>query len=186
MWDAEKNTPERNNQLHQQAVQLAARLDQYGVHAEYESPTGIWWVTKDELHPENVGKQLHSVYHEGGIAGDNPTLKQNEVLAVLEKGEAVLDEQKEKGLFRLIDFATSLSDAFSALIDSTGYDRVFGGAQDSISEVGALAPISNSSNSVQFGDVYIYGANDETVKKHQEINRKFTNEVLKNLNIKSR
>lgn len=66
MWDAEKNTPERNNQLHQQAVQLAARLDQYGVHAEYESPTGIWWVTKDELHPENVGKQLHSVYHEGG------------------------------------------------------------------------------------------------------------------------
>lgn len=186
MWDAEKNTAERNNQLHQQAVQLAARLDQYGVHAEFESPTGIWWVTKDELHPENVGKQLHSVYHEGGIAGDNPTLKQNEVLAVLEKGEAVLDEQKEKGLFRLIDFATSLSDAFSALIDSTGYDRVFGGAQDGISEVGALAPISNSSNSVQFGDVYIYGANDETVKKHQEINRKFTNEVLKNLNIKSR
>lgn len=186
MWDAEKNTPERNNQLHQQAVQLAARLDQYGVHAEYEPPTGIWWVTKDELHPENVGKQLHSVYHEGGIAGDNPTLKQNEVLAVLEKGEAVLDKQKEKGLFRLIDFATSLSDAFSVLIDSTGYDRVFGGAQDSISEVGALAPISNSSNSVQFGDVYIYGANDETVKKHQEINRKFTNEVLKNLNIKSR
>ena len=63
---------------------------------------------------------------------------------------------------------------------------MFGGAQDSISEVGALTPISNSSNSVQFGDVYIYGANDETVKKHQEINRKFTNEVLKNLNIKSR
>lgn len=186
MWDAEKNTPERNNQLHQQAVQLAARLDQYGVHAEYESPTGIWWVTKDELHPENVGKQLHSVYHEGGIAGDNPTLKQNEVLAVLEKGEAVLDEQKEKGLFRLIDFATSLSDAFSSLIDSTGYDRVFSGSTDNTPRAGDLVPINSSSNSVQFGDVYIYGANDETVKKHQEINRKFTNEVLKNLNIKSR
>lgn len=186
MWDAENNSQERNDQLHEQAAQLAARLDQYGVHAEFESPTGIWWITKDELNPSNVGKQLHSCYHDGGIAGDNPTLKQNEVLAVLEKGEAVLDEQKEKGLFRLIDFATSLSDAFSSLIDSTGYDRVFSGSTDNTPRAGDLVPINNSSNSVQFGDVYIYGANDETVKKHQEINRKFTNEVLKNLNIKSR
>ena len=186
MWDAENNSQERNDQLHAQAAQLAARLDQYGVHAEFESPTGIWWITKDELNPSNVGKQLHSCYHDGGIAGDNPTLKQNEVLAVLEKGEAVLDEQKEKGLFRLIDFATSLSDAFSSLIDSTGYDRVFSGSTDNTPRAGDLVPINNSSNSVQFGDVYIYGANDETVKKHQEINRKFTNEVLKNLNIKSR
>lgn len=186
MWDAENNSQERNDQLHEQAAQLAARLDQYGVHAEFESPTGIWWITKDELNPSNVGKQLHSCYHDGGIAGDNPTLKQNEVLAVLEKGEAVLDEQKEKGLFRLIDFATSLSDAFSSLIDSTGYDRVFSGSTDNTPRAGDLVPINSSSNSVQFGDVYIYGANDETVKKHQEINRKFTNEVLKNLNIKSR
>ena len=28
------------------------------------------------------------IYHKGGIAGDNPTLKQNEIMAVLEKGEA--------------------------------------------------------------------------------------------------
>ena len=38
--------------------------------------------------------------------------------------------------------------------------------------------------SVTFGDVYIYGTNDETVEKHREVNRQFVNDVLKQLNIK--
>lgn len=37
---------------------------------------------------------------------------------------------------------------------------------------------------IHFGDVYIYGGDESTVKQHQEINRKFTNDVLANLHIK--
>lgn len=43
---------------------------------------------------------------------------------------------------------------------------------------------STQAPSVSFGDVIIYGANEETVEKHREINRQFTNDVIKQLNIK--
>ena len=49
----------------------------------------------------------------------------------------------------------------------------------------AFAPITNTqAPSVSFGDVIIYGANEETVEKHREINRQFTKDVIKQLNIK--
>ena len=185
-WNA-SNSASTNDRLHKAAAAEAAKLPQYGVQVSFDPNSGIWWITKDELDPSNAGKQLHSVYHQGGVAGDNPTLKQNEVLSVLEKGEIILDEPKERELFRLIDFATKLSDKFSELIDSAGYDGVVGGANDILPSTSDIAPINESTNnSVQFGDVYIYGANEETVAKHQEINRQFTNDVLKQLNIRPR
>ena len=73
------------------------------------------------------------------------------------------------------------------MIDSAGYDGVVGGAGDILPSTSDIAPINESTNnSVQFGNVYIYGANEETVAKHQEINRQFTNDVLKQLNIRPR
>lgn len=185
-WNA-SNSASTNDRLHKAAAAEAAKLPQYGVQVSFDPNSGIWWITKDELDPSNAGKQLHSVYHQGGVAGDNPTLKQNEVLSVLEKGEIILDEPKERELFRLIDFATKLSDKFSELIDSAGYDGVVGGAGDILPSTSDIAPINESTNNnVQFGNVYIYGANEETVAKHQEINRQFTNDVLKQLNIRPR
>ena len=185
-WNA-SNSASTNDRLHKAAAAEAAKLPQYGVQVSFDPNSGIWWITKDELDPSNAGKQLHSVYHQGGVAGDNPTLKQNEVLSVLEKGEIILDEPKERELFRLIDFATKLSDKFSELIDSAGHDGVVGGANDILPSTSDIAPINESTNtSVQFGNVYIYGTNEETVAKHQEINRQFTNDILKQLNIRPR
>lgn len=43
---------------------------------------------------------------------------------------------------------------------------------------------NNQSETIHFGDVYIYGADEKTVEKHREVTREFTNEVLKQLNIK--
>ena len=185
-WNT-SNSASTNDRLHKAAAAEAAKLPQYGVQVSFDPNSGIWWITKDELDPSNAGKQLHSVYHQGGVAGDNPTLKQNEVLSVLEKGEIILDEPKERELFRLIDFSTKLSDKFSELIDSAGYDGVVGGANDILPSTSNIAPINESTNtSVQFGNVYIYGTNEETVAKHQEINRQFTNDILKQLNIRPR
>ena len=142
---------------------------------------GIWYL------PD--GRELYKVYggsyHTGGIAGSIPAPKQNEILALLEKGEAILDERKERGLYRLVDFATNLSDKFDKLIASTGIGSIFSGLRTNLAEIGTSLPVvEGTGNQVQFGDVYIYGANEETVEKHREINRQFTNEVIRQLNIK--
>lgn len=172
---------ERKAWLDSRNLQLGSMLAQYGVYTHRDN--GTWYIDgTNELLYDKYKKYL---YHKGGIAGDEPTLKQNEIMAILEKGETVLDKKKEQGLYRLIDFTTTLADKFGKLVSSTGYNTVFGLSDNGIPKSAELAPINESqSSSVAFGDVYIYGASDETVEKHREINRQFTNEVLKQLNIK--
>lgn len=172
---------EEKARLDKRNLTLGAMLGQYGVNAYRQN--GTWYVDGGALLYEKYRKYI---YHTGGIAGDQPTLKQNEILAVLEKGEAVLDAKKEAGLYRIIDFTTALSDKLSKLLTLTDMSRMFGQMQGDVTKAAsAFAPINNTQiPSVSFGDVIIYGANEETVEKHREINRQFTNDVIKQLNIK--
>lgn len=172
---------EEKARLDKRNLTLGAMLGQYGVNAYRQN--GTWYVDGGALLYEKYRKYI---YHTGGIAGDQPTLKQNEILAVLEKGEAVLDAKKEAGLYRIIDFTTALSDKLSKLLNLTDMSRMFGQMQGDVTKAAsAFAPINNTqAPSVSFGDVIIYGANEETVEKHREINRQFTNDVIKQLNIK--
>lgn len=172
---------EEKARLDKRNLTLGTMLGQYGVNAYRQN--GTWYVDGGALLYEKYRKYI---YHTGGIAGDQPTLKQNEILAVLEKGEAVLDAKKEAGLYRIIDFTTALSDKLSKLLTLTDMSRMFGQMQGDVTKAAsAFAPINNTqAPSVSFGDVIIYGANEETVEKHREINRQFTNDVIKQLNIK--
>lgn len=172
---------EEKARLDKRNLTLGAMLGQYGVNAYRQN--GTWYVDGGALLYEKYRKYI---YHTGGIAGDQPTLKQNEILAVLEKGEAVLDAKKEAGLYRIIDFTTALSDKLNKLLTLTDMSRMFGQMQGDVTKAAsAFAPINNTqAPSVSFGDVIIYGANEETVEKHREINRQFTNDVIKQLNIK--
>lgn len=172
---------EEKARLDKRNLTLGAMLGQYGVNAYRQN--GTWYVDGGALLYEKYRKYI---YHTGGIAGDQPTLKQNEIFAVLEKGEAVLDAKKEAGLYRIIDFTTALSDKLSKLLTLTDMSRMFGQMQGDVTKAAsAFAPINNTqAPSVSFGDVIIYGANEETVEKHREINRQFTNDVIKQLNIK--
>lgn len=172
---------EEKARLDKRNLTLGAMLGQYGVNAYRQN--GTWYVDGGALLYEKYRKYI---YHTGGIAGDQPTLKQNEILAVLEKGEAVLDAKKEAGLYRIIDFTTALSDKLSKFLTLTDMSRMFGQMQGDVTKAAsAFAPINNTqAPSVSFGDVIIYGANEETVEKHREINRQFTNDVIKQLNIK--
>ena len=128
-------------------------------------------------------------YHSGGIVGDTPSLKQNEVLALLEKGEIVLNKQKEQGLYRLIDFTSAVSEKLKNAMSNSINSNMLGLVQNNISELRSKLPnatIRNQSEAVRFGDVYIYGANEQTVEKHREINRQFANKVLNQLRISKR
>ena len=185
-WDAENKSEAENDALHDKASALAARLGQYGVVVKYRGSDGTWWIERDELNPGNAGQLLYSRYHSGGIVGDQPTVKQNEVLALLEKGEAVLDKQKEKGLYRLIDFASDISEKLRASIGIADLSGVVDRMRDNMSSIQteALAGVTNNVGAIQFGDVYIYGSDGDTVQQHIDVNRRFVNEVLDRLNIR--
>lgn len=172
-WSATQSASARSA-LERENEVLASRLASYLGANVTKNSAGEWYIN---------GEKLYSKYHSGGIAGDIPTLKQDEVMAILQKGEAVLDKRREEGLFRLVDFVTDLSDRFGKLISNVGYNQVFQ-TQGAVTADELAALSDNKQTSVQFGDVYIYGANDETVEKHREVNRQFVNDVLKQLNIK--
>lgn len=174
---------ERKQWLSNRNLQLGTMLAQYGVHTHREDD-GAWYMdgSKEFLYD----KYKKYIYHKGGIAGDNPNLKQNEIMAVLEKGEAVLDEQKEKGLYRLVEFATTLSDKFTELMRSTDMRQTLTGP-GSLTEAKADVPANISDNHeirIEFGDTYISGTNEETVEKHRAITRQQANELLDQLKIK--
>lgn len=121
-------------------------------------------------------------YHSGGIAGDKGTLRQNEMIAVLEEGEAVLDKKKQESAMNMIDFISALSRGLS--VDSNGLDfmSVFNGLSDRTSNVASINP--PSAVEINFGDVVINGADGDTVQQHIEVNRRFANEIFDILHIK--
>ncbi len=152
----------------------------------YRSHGGVWHVKVGDTDERLFDKYRRYIeyHHSGGIAGNKPTLKQNEVLSVLEKGEAVLDKRKEAGLYKLINFVSNVSDKLSRFFSA---DKLYPAvaAQNEKRFISKLAPVnSQNETSVHFGDVYIYGADEKTAEKHREINRGFVNEVIKQLNIK--
>lgn len=92
-------------------ARLAADLAYY-LKRKIENIHGTWYID---------GKPLFQEYHTGGIVGHKGTLKQNEVMAVLEKGEIVLDEGKEKVLYRFVDFAQSMSEKIGRVLDASAF-----------------------------------------------------------------
>ena len=57
-------------------------------------------------------------YHGGGVAGDKGKLNDEEVLAVLQKGELVVDKEQKKGLYAVVDFVKSLGERLGTKIGS--------------------------------------------------------------------
>lgn len=72
---------------------------------------GVWWIDGEELYEKFK-------YHTGGVVGNQPTMKQNEILALLEKDEMVLDKKKQQGAYRLLDFMNELSKVVTAQLAS--------------------------------------------------------------------
>lgn len=183
-WHSAADAKEKNR-LHEDSVSIANMISRLGVTASYDQAKGTWTIVSDKWNPSNVGQNLLSSYHHRGIAGDRGTLKQNEMLSLLEKGEAILDDKKQQALYRLIDFTTVLSDKFSKAIASTDLSRVVMQNSPNALSSEQLANITNSRDvQITFGNTYIYGANDQTVEQHREVTRKFTNDILEQLNIK--
>lgn len=94
--------------LETQNNMLAARLANYLGKSITKNTAGQWLMD---------GKLLYDIYHSGGVVGGAGSLKKNEVMAILEKGELVIDEGREKTLYRLIDFTQHLSDKLGKMLN---------------------------------------------------------------------
>ena len=97
----------KRKQLDQANMALAAQLSQIlGRTVVRDDKAGVWYLDRIG------GTNLYDMYHKGGIVGEPAKLKDNETIAVLEKGEMVLDEQKKKGLYRILDAKEMFGKAF--------------------------------------------------------------------------
>lgn len=83
--------------LSDENLRLGSSLGQYGLKVVRDEPTGVWYI--DHI----GGTRLFDKYHNGGVVGNQPTNNDREVLALLEKGELVLDDKKKQSLFAMFD-----------------------------------------------------------------------------------
>lgn len=179
-------SPDRKRYLKEWSMSLGNSLHQYGVMA-YRDENGTWWTdpSKTELLFEKYKDYIHT-YHTGGIAGDKASLKQNEVLAKLEEKEMIIDQDKQKSLFRMMDFVTVLSEKFSNKFGSMfgNYGMTMLNRNINLERSVPEGITNNRSEAIHFGDVYVYGGSEQTVEEHRKVNREFTNEILRYLNVK--
>ena len=108
----------------------------------WKDADGVWWIGNDNLYDS------YGTYHTGGVVGDS-TLKQDEVMAILKNGELVLDEQREKSLYKLVDFAQLLSERLGTVIDTTGLRSMFEGFS-LLPSSKELLPTTHGGSSIEF------------------------------------
>lgn len=141
---------------------------------------GNWYVG-------SVGKQnlLYKKYHSGGIIGDTPTIRDNESLNILEKGELVLNQGKKENFYRLIDmgkeygslvknFMTTLFNGSLPNTMTRNYQEMINGKQQVMSQTSVS---NNSSPTIKVSaPIQIYGDVDKdtwtkiypALKSHQQ------------------
>lgn len=98
------------DKLHNENVRLAKELEGLlGYSITYDAGAGTWYMNGRKLYDQ------FPIYHKGGIVGDEPTLKQNEVFAKLKKGETVFTDEQQKSIYKALDFAETTINQFGGL-----------------------------------------------------------------------
>ena len=111
------NWTEGRTDLEQANEKMAGYIQDLTGQTVKKDGDGVWWIGDDVLY-DSYGK-----FHTGGIIGKS-TLKQDEVMAILQKGEAVLDEKREEGLYKIVDFTQVLSERFGKSINTAGLNNL--------------------------------------------------------------
>lgn len=94
--------------LEQENLRLGNSLGQYGLKVVRDEPTGVWYID------HKGGTRLFDRYHTGGVVGNKPTNNDREVLALLEKGELVLDDKKKRALSAMFDRLAAVASSAAA------------------------------------------------------------------------
>lgn len=150
----------------------------YGLGFHYNGKTGVW---KDK-DGNNIYDKWLEVYHTGGVVGDASTLRQDEMVAILQKGEIVLDKPKQQSLDSILKVMSVITNGLSASalpdLSKTAQMPVSGVNREVVT-----IPRENVTN-VTFGDTIIKGADGDTVKQHEAVSRRMVNDIIEVLKIK--
>ncbi len=119
--ESKSNTSkERKAELSQRNLNLGAKLRKYGINAYRSTDANDYGTryTNSSKKEKLFEKYSEYIYHTGGIAGDEPTLKQKELFAKLEKGEAVITEKQQEPVYRALDFAETMLGKYGKVLNS--------------------------------------------------------------------
>lgn len=162
----------KQKELNEANVQLSHALRQYG--EDPKRVNGTWYASDGTL--------LYEKYHTGGVVGDASTLRQDEMMAILQKGEIVLDKPKQQSLDSILKVMSAITSGLSASalpdLSKTAQMPVSGVNREVIT-----IPRENITN-VTFGDTIIKGADGDTVKQHEAVSRRMVNDIIEVLKIK--
>ena len=113
---------------------LAAENERLGNEIESLMPSGyrvfresdgIWYYKKTGTNSspalplyslsEASLRRLFEIHHVGGVAGNKSTIKQDEVFALLQKGEAIFTKEQQSSLMRILDFSKAVAGKFDSI-----------------------------------------------------------------------
>lgn len=172
-------TKDQKDELNKKNWDWSKQLNsKYDLGVYYDGSTGIWY---DKDHDNIYSKYLGKL-HSGGVVGDFSTLRQDEMIATLQKGEIVLDKPKQQSLDSIIKVMSAITSGLSA----SALPDLSKAAQMPVSGVNrevVTIPRENVTN-VTFGDTIIKGADGDTVKQHEAVSRRMVNDIIEVLKIK--
>ena len=117
-WTTAKTDAERKQYADANLV-LGAKLKELLGKDVYRDGNGVWW----------IGNQKLFTYHSGTPnVGGQPTLKQNEVFAKLEKGESVITPKHQSAITRLLSFFDPVEKVAKAISANQFSQYQFAGA----------------------------------------------------------
>jgi len=107
--------------LHNDNRNLAKQLETLlGWPIDFDEKSGTWYMRGKKLYDQ------FPIYHNGGIVGDDPTLKQDEVFAKLKTGEAVFTEEQQKPIYQALDFAETMLGKYGKVLSSISGSDLMG------------------------------------------------------------
>lgn len=172
-------TKDQKDELNKKNWDWSKQLNsKYQLGVYYDGSTGIWY---DKDHDNIYSKYLGKL-HSGGVVGDFSTLRQDEMIATLQKGEIVLDKPKQQSLDSILKVMSAITSGLSASalpdLSKTAQMPVSGVNREVVT-----IPRENVTN-VTFGDTIIKGADGDTVKQHEAVSRRMVNDIIEVLKIK--
>lgn len=109
-----KASPEERKRLDAENLKLGTQdLLRYGIVAYRQN--GTWYNNDGTLFYE---RYKDYIYHEGGIAGNDPTLKQEEMYVKVKKGELILNDKQQQGLYNILDAQETMLSKYGKLLGS--------------------------------------------------------------------
>lgn len=162
------------SRLHEDSADKANQIARLGVMTTYNPQTGEWIISSDKWNPSFVGRKLFDVYHSGGVVGGG-TIKDNEQLALLKKGEWVLNSPMVESVKRITTMMKAFTDnppflTQPILPDFSHLNR------------STINNITNNSRPVEvhFGDTIIQGEpSSKTVREHIKVTEDMVNQFAR-------